>query len=257
MGQFMDGKAAVAHEDDAAPWQPATELQCALPRPVGQQFMVPTTLMVGSLGRGKQGQDRQGLYQARPWHRGQHHEAQPTQAAGFDEMAVAGAHWIPVDAPCADPASPSAFDGVVHANDDGAIGHEPFDHQAQQSPGNGTGAPAGSVEDLVVACKVGSIGPAGHVQAGADGTLARRQQSSHDQNKDMFPTGRCEAGAQLLEPLAQDLGNGIADGGVWMVQHPMLRIPDITCCKAMTVRRSESGLPGTAAAMTAQWKRTT
>jgi hypothetical protein len=109
----------------------------------------------------------------------------------------------------------------------------------------------------VVACKVGGLGPAGHAQAGADGPLARRQQSSHDQNKDMFPTGRCEAGAQLLEPLAQDLRNGIADGGVGMVQHPMLRIPASTCCKAMTVRRSESGLTRAAAAMTAQWKRTT
>lgn len=91
-------------------------------------------------------------------------------------MTMAGAHWIPVDTPCADPASPSAFDGVVYANDDGAIGHEPFDHEAEQSPGNGTGAPAASAE--LVACKVGGLGPAGHAQARADGSLARRQQSS-------------------------------------------------------------------------------
>lgn len=79
MGQFMDGKATVAYEHDAAPWQPATELQRAQPRPVGQQLMAPPTLMVGSLGWGKQGQDRQDLYEARPRHRGQHHEAQPAQ----------------------------------------------------------------------------------------------------------------------------------------------------------------------------------
>ena len=34
MGQFMDSEAAVTDEDDQATWQPARQLQCALPGPV-------------------------------------------------------------------------------------------------------------------------------------------------------------------------------------------------------------------------------
>jgi len=222
MGQFMDGKAAVADEDDPAPWQPATQLQCALPGPVCQQLVSPAALTVGSLRRREQRQDRQGLDQAGPRRRSEHHEAQPAQPAGLDEMAAAGAHRVPIYAPCPNPASPSALDGVVHTDDNGAIGHKPFDDKAQQSPGNGTRAPAGAIEDLVIACKVGGLGPAGHAQAGTDGPLARRQQGAHDQNEHMLPAGRREAGAPCSQPLAQHLGNGIAGSDVGLVQHPML-----------------------------------
>jgi hypothetical protein len=160
-------------------------------------------------------------------------------------MAVAGAYRIPIDTACADPATPSALDGVVQTNDDRAIGHEPFDHNAQQSFGNSTRAPAGAVEDLVKGCKVGGFGPAGHAQAGSDGPLARCQQGAHHQNKHMLPAGCREAGAPCLQPLAQDLGNGIADIGIGMVQHPMLRIFTGKGGKAIavTMRRSESDAP--------------
>jgi len=152
MGQFMDGKAAVADEDDPATWQPEAKLQCALPGPNSQQLMAPAASAVGSLGRGKQRQDRQGFDQAGPRHRGERHEAQPAQCAGLDEMAVTGAYRITVYPPCIDPVSPSAFDGVFHTDDNRAIGHEPFDHNVQQPPGDSAGAPSGATENLVIAC---------------------------------------------------------------------------------------------------------
>ena len=155
--------------------------------------MAPAASAVGSLGRGKQRQDRQGLDQAGPRHRGEHHEAQPAQSAGLDEMAVTGAYRITVYPPCVDPVSPSAFDGVVHTDDNRAIGHEPFDHNVQQPPGYSAGAPSGATENLVIACKVGGPGASGHAQAGADGPLAWCQQGAHDQNEHMLPTGRSEA----------------------------------------------------------------
>ena len=182
--------------------------------------MTTAALTVGSFRRGKQGQDRQGLNQAGPWHRGEHHEAQPAQPAGLDEMAMAGSYRVPVDATCGDPASPSALNGVVQTDDDRASGHEPLHHDAQQPSGNSTGAPSGAVEDLVKGCKVGGFGPAGHAQAGSDRPLARRQQGAHHQNKHMLPAGRRKAGAPCLQPLAQDLGNGIADIGIGILQHP-------------------------------------
>jgi hypothetical protein len=48
MGQFVDGKAAVADEDDPTIWQPARQLQRALTRPVRQQFVTTAALTVGS-----------------------------------------------------------------------------------------------------------------------------------------------------------------------------------------------------------------
>lgn len=94
-------------------------------------------------------------------------------------------------------------------------------------------------------CKVGSFGSAGHAQAGTDSSLARCQQGFHHQDEDMLPAGRSEAWAPCLQPLAQDLGNGIAVTGIGIVQHPMLRIfigkGGKTIAPAM--RRSESDAP--------------
>jgi hypothetical protein len=144
-----------------------------------------------------------------------------------------------------DPAPPTALDGVVQTDDDRAIGHKPFDHDAKQQPGNSSGTPPGAVEDLVKGRKVGGFCPAGHAQAGRDGPLAWCQQSPHHQNEHMLPTRCCEAGAPCLQPLAQDLGNGVPTIGMGMVQHPMLRIPAGNGGKAtaITMRRSESGAP--------------
>jgi hypothetical protein len=56
MGELMDGKAAVAHEDDAPAWKPATELQGALARLVGQQLVAAPGFVVSPFGRSQQGQ---------------------------------------------------------------------------------------------------------------------------------------------------------------------------------------------------------
>jgi hypothetical protein len=49
MGQFMDSETAVADEDDLATWQPARQLQRALPRPVRQQLVATAARPIGSL----------------------------------------------------------------------------------------------------------------------------------------------------------------------------------------------------------------
>jgi hypothetical protein len=61
----------------------------------------------------------------------------------------------------------------------------------------------------------------------------------------MFPAWRSEASTPCLQPLPQYLGDGIANGGFGMVQHPMLRIPTRKGCKpvAGAMRRSESDAP--------------
>ena len=65
------------------------------------------------------------------------------------------------------------------------------------------------------------------------------------QNEHMLPARRGEAATPGVQPLAQELGDGIADNGVGMVQHPMLRILTNPAGKARaaTMRRSESDAP--------------
>ena len=94
----------------------------------------------------------------------------------------------------------------------------------------------------MMACKVGGLSPAGHTQAGRDGSLARCQHGAHHQNKHMLPAGRGKTRAPRLQPPAQYQGNWVADNGLVWVQHPMLRIPTGTGCNAIAVamRRAES-----------------
>lgn len=47
------------------------------------------------------------------------------QSAGLDEMAVAGANRIPVDAAGQDPAAPTSLKRIINANDHRALRHEP------------------------------------------------------------------------------------------------------------------------------------
>ena len=149
--QFMDGKAAIAHENDVALWYPATDLERPLARPVGQQLVSATALMVGALRRSQQAEHREGLHNAGPGDRRQHHEAQPAQPTGFDEVAMAGADGVAIDAAHGDPAAPSALDCIVHPDDHGTFRHEAVDDHGQQAPRQRAGLPAGAVEELVVA----------------------------------------------------------------------------------------------------------
>jgi hypothetical protein len=66
-------------------------------------------------------------------------------------MAMAGADGIAVDAARRDPASPPAFDGVVHPDDHRTIRHEAVDDHAQHVPRHDVGVPPGTVEELMIA----------------------------------------------------------------------------------------------------------
>ncbi len=78
----------------------------------------------------------------------------------------------------------------------------------------------------MISCKVGSIGSAGHTQARRNGPFPRGQQAAHHKNKYMLPAGSRKTATPCLQPLAQYLGDGIADNGLVLVQHSMLENPD-------------------------------
>lgn len=122
----------------------------------------------------------------------EHHEAQPAQAAGLDEMPVAGAHRIAIDAARGDAGTPAPLDGIVDADDHWPLRHQGGDNRIEQGSGQRAALPAPAVQHLVVDGEVGHVGPAGHAQAGAHRPLAWREQRAHDQNKEVLP-GRPES----------------------------------------------------------------
>lgn len=229
----MNGEAAVADEHDITPWQPAAKLEDALPGPVGQQLVPAPPLVVGPLGGCKQGQHGQRLDGTRPRKGRQHHETQPAQATGFYEMAMAGAHGIAIDAACSDPGPPPAFDCIIHPDHHGPCRDEAIDDHPQHPSRHRAGIPSGTVENLVKAREVSRLGASGHPQASADGPFTRGQHGAHHQDEHVFPGWRRKARTQRQQPVAQDLGDGIAGTlrDVERMYHPILRIPCRSSCK--------------------------
>lgn len=60
----------------------------------------------------------------------------------------------PIDAARSDPASPPAFDGVIHSDDHRSLRHKAIDDHDQQAACHRAGIPAGTVEELMVAREI-------------------------------------------------------------------------------------------------------
>src|SRR3954466_10673807 len=95
--EFDGGEAAVPHCDHPPSRQPARGLEQHLPGPVGQLLVSPAMLGAPLLGGRKHGQEGQSPDATGPRDGGEQHHAQPAQAAGFDEVAVAGPNGIPIN----------------------------------------------------------------------------------------------------------------------------------------------------------------
>ena len=122
--QIKGGKGAVANHDDPAVGQPPANTEDGLPSPVGQPFVPMAAIGVVALRRRQHGQKWQGHGARRPRHRRQHHQAKPSQAAGLDEMLLAGAHRVTINASGRDLWSPSALNGVIDADHYRPVGDE-------------------------------------------------------------------------------------------------------------------------------------
>ena len=95
-------KAAVGECDDALVWQPPGNLQQPLPGTIDQRLEADTAPVDPALQRHQYGQERQRPDPLRPRYWYQQHRRQPAQPACLDEMAMARAHRIAVNAPCRD-----------------------------------------------------------------------------------------------------------------------------------------------------------
>ena len=139
--------------------------------------------------RGRQrGQDRQRPGAGRPGDRHQQHQADPAQPAGLDEVAVAGAHRVAVDALGGDPLAATPFQRVVDA-ERGAVRSARRRRRAAPSSTRPTAraGPRGAAEHAVIAVKLAHSGEPGHAQRGGDGALRRGEDRSHQQHLGVAP----------------------------------------------------------------------
>ena len=115
----------------------------------GRQPLVPVAAIgMVALRRCQHGQKWQGHGAARPRHRRQHHQAKPSQAAGFDEMLLAGAYRVTIDGSGRKLWSPSALNGVIDADHYRPVGDQAVKNQPQQAVANLARVPAGAVGRL-------------------------------------------------------------------------------------------------------------
>ncbi len=146
-------KSAVGHDDQLPPGRPAADLFDQLTRPIGERLVLLAQAVVIALGRAQCGQKRQRPDPGRPGYRHQQHHAQPAQTAGFDEVALTGAHGIAVDAAGGNLRSPAAFDGVVQTKDQRPLEREGAHQERQQDPAGRQARPHGAIQDPMIGLK--------------------------------------------------------------------------------------------------------
>lgn len=240
--QCMNGKAAIADKDDFAARQPAAKLQDALPCPIGQQLVLSALFLIMALRGTQDRQHRQGLNTFCPWDRGKNHEAQPSQAAGFDEVPMAGAHWVTTNSTSGDTLASTPFDCIVHADHDGPLGREPGNNDGQQTGRERPGVPAGSVEELMIGGKIAYPRAPGDAQAGRHRSLAKRKERTHHQDQQMLPAWRGKPETKRRQPFAKDVGDRVSrlTATIMLFAHPSVRIRSNEWRKAGTLRRIDS-----------------
>ena len=245
--QFDGGKAAVGHRNQPPSGQPARGLQQRLPGPVGQ-LLVPLAALRGVAFGGRQhGQERQGPNAVGPGNGSQQHHAQPAQATGFDEVAVAGPNGIPIDPARLDLGPPAPLDGVVKADHDRSPRHEGRDKQQQQPMRDGAGGPAPEAEHAVVDGEARALVEAHDAQRRRDGAPTRGKQDTRHQHQDVAPDCGGEVGRKGRIQAASTAGTlvGMAQASAWAVTRETqpLRAEVVTMAGADTMRERIAAHP--------------
>jgi len=102
-------------------------------------------------------------------------------------LPLGGAHGVAIDAAGGDFSAPAPLDGVVEANDHGAIRHELAHDHGQEPARNGQAVPAGAAQDMVIEREIGSISQPHGAQSRSNGALAGSKRGARNKNKNMTP----------------------------------------------------------------------
>ena len=208
IAQQRDGrKAAVGHRDHPPPRRPTGDLRQHLARPARELFVAPVALGSVSLGGRQHGQEGQTPDPPGPGHGREQHDAEPAQAAGLDEMPVAGADRVAVDPPRRDPGAPAPLDGVVEADHHRTVRHEGGDQQPQEPVREGARAPVPVAQRALADSKTRSLAQPHDAQRRGDGSTPRRQQGAARQHEHVTPDRGGEVASEGPRPAVQPLGN--------------------------------------------------
>ena len=184
-GQQLQGGVGAVPDDHQLPvGEPATQKAQHLARPVRDRLVAAAAGLVVALGRGPHGQEGQGPHPVGPGDLDQQHQADPAQSLGLDEVAVGGAHRVPVHPQGLDLLPPAPFQGLVDGQPQRSRRNQVLDQLAQQYPADGQGRPGGAAEDMVEQGEVAPRVEAQHIQgrghrAPTGGQNDPRQQDLH------------------------------------------------------------------------------
>ena len=153
--QLQGGNTAVGDQGDRTSRQPTHHKSDPLPRPFRQGLMAATALRIDALGRTQDRQQGPRPDAIGPGERREHQTCKPRQATDCDNMRVGGAHGIAGDACGSDRLAPSAFDGVLQAQDDDAPGAEHGSQEPEQQPTGFERRPDRAMQDTMIRLKVG------------------------------------------------------------------------------------------------------
>ena len=212
--EIQGGEAAVGNQHQLASRQPPACLQDHLPAPLGELFVPPAGLAVVSFGGGQRGQKRQRPDALRPGDRHQQHHAEPAQAGRLDEMPVAGADRVAINAFGGDALAAATLDRVVEPEHHGAVRRERLDQQPQQQPGGEPRAPGRSAQHPVVVHKVPLTHQTADPQQAGHGARPRSENGANQQHLGRAPAPmvkqRCEAQDDRGEAGGQDGHRGVS-----------------------------------------------
>src|SRR3954470_13116505 len=187
-------------------------LEQRLPGPVGQLLVPPAVLAAPVLGGREHGQDGQRPHATSPGYGSEQHHAEPAQAAGFDEVAMAGPNRIPINPARLDFGPPAPLDGVVEANHDRSRRHEGSNEEQQEAVRDGAGGPAPCAEHPVVDGEPRPLVETHDTQRRRDRPPTRGEQGPCDQDQNVAPDCGGEGGRKGLQPRGQHRGHARRHG---------------------------------------------
>ena len=165
-----------------------------------------------ALGGREHGQEGQGPDAAGPGYGREQHHAEPAQAAGFDEVAVAGANGITIDAARLDLGPPAPLDGVIEADHDRSLRHEGGDQEQQEPVRDGAGRPAPLAEHAVVDGEARRLVEAHDAQRRRDRAPTRGENDTRHQDQNVAPDRGGEGGRKRPHPRGQHRGHARRHG---------------------------------------------
>ena len=185
--QLNHGKTTVPNHHQLALGQPPTNLQDHLQSPCAELLVLARLALVIALRRCQHRQKRQSPGASSPRNWRQQHQAQPTQATGFDEMTMTGADRIAIDPFGFDLRSTATFNGMVQTQYHWTAAGKGPEQPSQQNLAGFQTRPAFSVQNPMKRLEVWISIQTDDAQNGSYSALSRSQDRTDQHELSMLP----------------------------------------------------------------------